>query len=54
MSQFGEIYEELELLYGDELPDIRQLLSMYGKVLINSFALKDESKKAIGRAIYLG
>lgn len=54
MRQFEPVLNDLELILGDKLPDIKQVISIYGKILINSFAVQDEYWNQIGQAIYLG
>ncbi|CAG2170898.1 unnamed protein product [Oppiella nova] len=54
MREFELIYNDLALIFGDNMPDINTTLSIYGKLLINSFAVQDPFMRQIGRAIYLG
>ncbi len=53
MHVFNAVFENLELIFGDRLPAIELLISIYGKILVNSFAVQDEMMEQIGRAIYL-
>lgn len=63
MLMFGAIFEELELFnfhnnnnnHHYKNLSIEQLIRIYGKILINSFAITDQnSGQVIGRALYLG
>ncbi|XP_054157602.1 histone-lysine N-methyltransferase SMYD3-like, partial [Oppia nitens] len=54
MRDFELIYDDLCLIFGDTLPKMETIISIYGKLLINSFAIQDPLMKPIGRAIYLG
>ncbi|XP_027202506.1 histone-lysine N-methyltransferase SMYD3-like [Dermatophagoides pteronyssinus] len=62
MLMFGAIFEELELFnfhnnnnHHYKNLSIEQLIRIYGKILINSFAITDQnSGQIIGRALYLG
>ncbi|CAG2119963.1 unnamed protein product, partial [Medioppia subpectinata] len=54
MREFELIYNELTLIFGDSLPEIEIILRIYGKLLINTFAIQDSLMRQIGRAIYLG
>ncbi|KAI1293717.1 N-lysine methyltransferase SMYD2-A [Halotydeus destructor] len=53
MLAFNRIYADIESLLEREI-DIAWLISIYGKVLVNSFAVQDELMRPIGRAVYLG
>lgn len=55
MLTFGAIFEELELFNLKQILTIEELIRIYGKILINSFAITDQnSGSVIGRALYLG
>lgn len=56
MFNFGLIVEELELFPEIfDFIDMENLLRIYGKILINSFAVKvPDSGRIIGRALYIG
>lgn len=54
MFEFEKIFDDLVLIFGDSLPDIKDVISIHGKLLINSFAVQDELMRQIGRAVYLG
>ncbi len=54
MYGFDAILADLELIFADKLPDIKYLISIYGKILINSFAVQDEFMRQIGKAVYIG
>ncbi|OTF68980.1 hypothetical protein BLA29_010472 [Euroglyphus maynei] len=56
MLTFGAIFEELELFNFKHYDlSIEQLIRIYGKILINSFAITDQnSGHVIGKALYLG
>jgi hypothetical protein len=54
MYGFDAILMDLELIFADKLPDIKYVISIYGKILINSFAVQDEFMRQIGRAVYIG
>ena len=54
MYEFEHVYDQLSLIFGEALPDVPTVLSIYGKLLINSFAVQDQFMRQIGRAVYLG
>lgn len=69
MHTFSYIYEELEFIFdGNVHPaletfiDVETLIRIYGKILVNSFAVQESgplkrggrSLRQIGRAVYLG
>ncbi len=54
MYGFDAILADLELIFADKLPHIKYVVSIYGKILINSFAVQDEFMRQIGRAVYIG
>lgn len=53
MIAFNDIFLDLEKILGQDL-DIKSTISVYGKVLVNSFAIQDELLRPVGRAVYLG
>lgn len=53
MHRFNDIIQDLEKIFQEPL-DIKSIISVYGKVLVNSFAIQDELLRPIGRAVYLG
>ncbi|RWS13533.1 histone-lysine N-methyltransferase SMYD3-like protein, partial [Dinothrombium tinctorium] len=53
MFAFDHIYKELEIILKRDL-DIAEIIKIYGKVLVNSFAVQNDLLQPIGRAIYLG
>lgn len=53
MLAFNHIFQDLELIFEREL-HVEQMLHVYGKILVNSFAIQDEYLRPIGRAVYLG
>lgn len=61
MFTFQRVYEELELIFERyplraQFDNVRELLKIYGKILVNSFAVMDSDAliNQIGRAVYLG
>lgn len=58
MRIFELLYEELELIFGQQLSQlasVQMLLTIYGKLLVNTFAIHEENSfRQIGRALYLG
>lgn len=54
MYEFEKVHDQLALIFINALPDVPTVLSVYGKLLINSFAVQDQFMRQIGRAIYLG
>lgn len=60
MHLFSSVFEELELVLANQggnsaqVLNIDLILSVYGKILVNSFAIQSESWHQIGRAVYLG
>ena len=54
MRDFELIFNDLVLIFGDSLPDIKTVISIYGKLIVNSFAIQDQFTRQIGRALYLG
>lgn len=56
MFNFGLILEELELFPEIfNITDTEKFLRIYGKILINSFAVKvPDSGQIIGRSLYIG
>lgn len=53
MHSFERIFCQLEFVLQDDL-NVKEMLSVYGKILINSFAIQDEFFRPIGRAVFLG
>lgn len=53
MFTFNRIYSEIEHIFRQEF-DLVWLIQIYGKVLVNSFAIQDQFLQPIGRAVYLG
>lgn len=53
MFTFERIFSQLELVFEREL-DVKSILSMYGKIVINSFAIQDAYFRPIARGVYLG
>ena len=53
MFTFERIFTQLELVFDKEL-DVKSVLSVYGKILINSFAIQDAYFRPIARGVYLG
>lgn len=54
MYEFDAVFTDLEIIFGDKLPNIRDIIRIYGKIIINSFAVQDKLMRPIGRAVYLG
>lgn len=53
MHSFNRIFADLEIIFGRELV-VEDMIRVYGKILVNSFAVQDEFLQPIGRAVYLG
>lgn len=53
MLAFNHIFQDLEIMFEKEL-HVEQMIRVYGKILVNSFAIQDEFLRPIGRAVYLG
>lgn len=53
MHTFNRIFADLELIFEKELV-VGDMVRVYGKILVNSFAVQDEFLQPIGRAVYLG
>ena len=53
MLAFERIFTQLELVFQCDL-DVKEVISAYGKILINSFAIQDEFFRPIARAVFLG
>lgn len=53
MFAFNRIFAEIEAIFQREF-DVVEVIKIYGRVLVNSFAIQDELMRPIGRAVYLG
>ena len=53
MMAFSHIFQDLEAMFAREL-EVEPMIRVYGKILVNSFAVQDEYLRPIGRAVYLG
>lgn len=53
MLAFEKIFCQLEFVFQCDL-NVKEMLSTYGKIVINSFAIQDEFLRPIGRAVFLG
>jgi hypothetical protein len=53
MLRFNDIIQDLEKIFQEAI-DVKFLISVYGKILVNSFAIQDELLRPIGRAVYIG
>ncbi|RWS12992.1 histone-lysine N-methyltransferase SMYD3-like protein, partial [Dinothrombium tinctorium] len=50
---WNDLMDQLEIILKRDL-DIAEIIKIYGKVLVNSFAVQNDLLQPIGRAIYLG
>jgi hypothetical protein len=53
MLAFNSIFQDLEIIFQREL-NVQEMIQVYGRILVNSFAIQDEYLRPIGRAVYLG
>lgn len=53
MHAFNRVFADLEVIFQKEL-NVEDMIRVYGKILVNSFAVQDEFLQPIGRAVYLG
>ena len=48
------VYSELQQCLGDKVPSQSDVIDIYGKVVINSFTITNNSLNPIGQGVYLG